>query len=61
MDIPTPTEGDDDVFYNNDGRTSEIPVAVQKDIEQFGGELPNTTTEFFNIIQSSSSNNYISQ
>lgn len=61
MDIPTPTEGDDDVFYNNDGRTSEIPVGVKKDIKQVGGELPNTTAEFFSIIQSASSNNHVSQ
>tara|TARA_X000000950_G_C13875140_1_gene644531 strand:- start:718 stop:1758 length:1041 start_codon:yes stop_codon:yes gene_type:complete len=62
MDIPTPTEGNDDVFYNNDGRTTEVPTEIPKKIkEQVGGDLQNTTAGFFSIIHSASKNNPVTQ
>ena len=51
-----------DVFYNNDGRTTEVPTEMPKKFkEQVGGQLPNTTAGFFSIIHSASNNNPVSQ
>ena len=47
IEIPPPTEGNEDVFYNNDARTAEVPVQV-------GGELPNNVNEFLQIISEAS-------
>lgn len=47
IEIPPPTEGNEEVFYNNDARTAEVPVQV-------GGELPNNVNEFLQIISEAS-------
>lgn len=47
IEIPPPTEGNEDVFYNNDARTAEVPLQV-------GGELPNNVNEFLQIISEAS-------
>lgn len=47
IEIPPPTEGNEEVFYNNDARTAEVPVQV-------GGKLPNNVNEFLQIISEAS-------
>ena len=52
IEIPPPTEGNEEVFYNNDARTAEVPLQV-------GGELPTNVNEFLQIISEASGGAYL--